>query len=288
MKTSLSHTYPLNASIDFRGFPVRFHEVGAGTPLIMLHNGGANHFIWERQIQPFSATHHVFALDLLGFGESGRPCQPLTLELFVEMLYTLVQTRKLAAPILMGNCIGAAIALEYAQQHPNRVHGLVLCNLCGGQSMMRYFHPFMFPQQGLHDDLLYRWMFAPSKWEWVRRKVIDRLYGKEPLRSSAMYQELLQGITHPIQPQSRMMLIKGLASFSKFDHYQQEEAELPAMYLCWGEQNKVLPLHRGEQLRQRLNPDEWAVYPDQGHLLMAEAPDRFNSEVETFLTQIDP
>ena len=285
MASRLSQADPLNGVLNFRGFPIRFHQAGQGEPMIMLHNGGASHHIWQQQISHFSASYHVFALDLLGFGASGRPRQPLTLELYVEMLTELIRQRKLQAPILMGNCIGAAIALAYAQAHPAQVRALILANLCGGQSMMRPFHPFMFSRRGLYSDRWYRCLFALARWEWVRRRVTDRLYGKTALRQSELYGKLLEGGIHPAQTQSRLMLIKGLPSFNSFDQYQRPDRELPPIYLCWGAHNRVLPLHRGEYLQQQLKPDVWAVYPKLGHLLMAEAPDRFNAEVEAFLAE---
>jgi len=286
----MSETLPtLNKVFSFRSQLVQYHESGEGPPMIMLHNGGASHIIWTHQIEHFSRTHRVIAFDLLGFGESGRPAYPFTLGLYVAMIRQFLQQEGIVQPVLMGNCIGAAIALEFAQKYPEMSGPLVLCNLCGGASMMRYFHPYMFPKSGgVHAESRYRWMFSISRLAWVRRKVIARLYGKSGPIKDRIYHSLLNGITHPKQPQSRLMLIYGLESFSKFDDYDPATRPAVPMQFFWGEQNKVLPLHRGEHLKERLRPDEARIYKGAGHLLMVEQYERFNQEVASFLRQPQP
>ncbi|MEM8891464.1 MAG: alpha/beta hydrolase, partial [Bacteroidota bacterium] len=187
-------------------------------------------------------------------------------------------------PILMGNCIGAAICLEYSLQHPDQVHAQVLCNICGGASMMQYFHHYMFtPRGNTLDENLYAFMFLVSKFAFVRKKVASRLYGEKPEYQNEIFQRILAGISHPMQAQSRIMLIKGLYSFNKFDHFEEKETKLPRTLVFWGEKNQVLPLKRGKRLIEKLQPELSYIYPDSGHLLMAEEPQRFNQEVSQFI-----
>jgi len=188
----------------------------------------------------------------------------------------------------MGNCIGAAIALEYTLRNPDKVHAQVLCNICGGASMMRYFHPFMFSKSGgTFPEKLYSFVFSISVFKFVKSKVIERLYGSKPYRKDEIFLRLREGLGHPLQPQSRIMLIKGLASFNKFDNFQEDSSGLPPMMMLWGNKNRVLPVERGKILMEKLSAATCKIYPEEGHLLMVEAPERFNREVEDFLKNID-
>jgi pimeloyl-ACP methyl ester carboxylesterase len=268
------------------GQRIAYRQAGQGRPLIMLHNGGASHVIWQHQIAYFAREYAVYALDLPGFGDSDRPEVTYTLDFYVARLHHFLSELSLTQPILMGNCIGAGIALEYAQRHPGAVRALVLCNVCGGVSMLRLVHPYLFSQQGtLHANWRYRWLFAGARLQWVKRQVMARLYGRTVLKDS-IYQALIRGLDHPQQPQSRLRLLRGMPTFSKFDHYDDATEGLPPTMVHWGECNRVLPLHRGQALIARLQPQVAQLHPNAGHLLMAEVPFTFNQQVADFLVDL--
>jgi pimeloyl-ACP methyl ester carboxylesterase len=57
------------------GLRTHFLEAGAGEPVVLLHGGefGASAEIgWEKTIAALARRHHVFAPDMLGFGESAK------------------------------------------------------------------------------------------------------------------------------------------------------------------------------------------------------------------------
>ncbi|MCB0839133.1 MAG: alpha/beta hydrolase [Bacteroidetes bacterium] len=273
-----------NQLFDYKGHHIAYHESGNGSPMIMMHNGGCSHIIWKNQIEHFSKTHRVIAFDMLGFGDSARPKMYYTLPLYVDILRHFIADNQLDQPVLMGNCIGAAVALEYASQHPKKARALVLCNVCGGAAMMRYFHPYMFTrQEGSFSEGFYKLAFSVSKLEFVKEKVVARLYGSSQINKDEVYQGILEGMRHPLQPQSRIKLIKGLHTFNKFNNYRDNPKGLPPTMIAWGGDNQVLPVKRGQLLMERVQPDLGKVYEGQGHLLMVEAAEEFNEDIERFL-----
>ena len=232
----------------------------------------------------FAKSHRVLALDLPGFGESGRPGFPLTLDFYVEMLAHLISDLDLDSPILMGNCIGGAISLEFARTHPGVAHALILSNVCGGAAMMRYNFPFMFRKNGTaFSDRYYRTLFLPSGLHFVHIKATEQLYGQRPDRRDPIFRRLVEHLRHPRQMQSRMMMIHGLHTFNKFDHYQDDVSALPPVLMFWGQRNRVLPLARGKALMEQVKPEVAHIYLGKGHLLMTEAPEQFNRDVAAFL-----
>ncbi len=82
----------------FRGHRVAYARAGGGPAMIFLHNGGSDHRIWDRQLERFAGSHQLFAVDLLGYGESDRPEIDYTLELYVAMLEALIDHHRLERP----------------------------------------------------------------------------------------------------------------------------------------------------------------------------------------------
>jgi pimeloyl-ACP methyl ester carboxylesterase len=106
-----------------------YHVCGRGEPLVFLHGvyPGASSFEWARVYPEFTLSHEVLAPDLLGFGESERPAEPLDLrehaEGLLEFLHMVCAGR---APTVVASGLGCKIALLLASQHPEMFARLIL------------------------------------------------------------------------------------------------------------------------------------------------------------------
>ncbi len=109
---------------------VHFQKGGEGEVVVFLPNGGGDHHTWDK----FTGTlknHSWYSLDLLGWGESSRPSTPYDLPFYRNMLNEFFAREKISSAILVGNCVGASIAWDFALLYPHRVKGLFL------------FHPYL-------------------------------------------------------------------------------------------------------------------------------------------------
>lgn len=105
---------------------LHYEEKGQGTPLILLHGNGEDHTYFVHQMDYFSATRRVIALDTRGHGQSPRGTAPFSIEQFGEDLLDFMDTHQLAQADLLGFSDGGNIALTFALQHPERIRRLVL------------------------------------------------------------------------------------------------------------------------------------------------------------------
>ena len=71
----------------WQGQTIRYTVAGIGKPLLLIHGFGASIGHWRKNI-PFLAEqgYRVFALDLLGFGDSAKPSLDYTLELWQQQI----------------------------------------------------------------------------------------------------------------------------------------------------------------------------------------------------------
>src|SRR4029453_18828513 len=63
--------YSRFAEID--GVRVHYQEKGTGTPLVLLHGFTSSTYSWKDVLDPLSKNFRVIAVDLKGFGFSGKP-----------------------------------------------------------------------------------------------------------------------------------------------------------------------------------------------------------------------
>lgn len=100
----------------------------AGTPTVILEAGlGGNHLDWTL-VQPLvSARLRACSYDRAGSGYSAAATRPRTLDAIVEDLDAMLAAASIDGPlILAGHSFGGMIATRFANEHPDRVQGLVL------------------------------------------------------------------------------------------------------------------------------------------------------------------
>jgi pimeloyl-ACP methyl ester carboxylesterase len=100
-----------------------------GSPLLLLHGFGGSIGHWRNNI-PFLAAHHsVYALDLLGFGQSQKAIANYSVALWLEQVYDFWRTFIQRPVVLVGHSIGSMVALALAAKYPEMVRGLVMFTL---------------------------------------------------------------------------------------------------------------------------------------------------------------
>ena len=73
---------------NWRGYDIKYVAYGEGPPLVLLHGFGASIGHWRKNIPELAAAgHRVYALDLLGFGDSDKPNLDYSLEFWVKIIH---------------------------------------------------------------------------------------------------------------------------------------------------------------------------------------------------------
>lgn len=108
-----------------------FLNVGQGPTVVMLHSSLSSSGQWRDLIRRLRGRAQCLAMDLYGYGETPMPAlentQPFTLWHEVALLEALLEQEKIQGTVrLVGHSYGAAIALAFAQKHPERVERMVL------------------------------------------------------------------------------------------------------------------------------------------------------------------
>jgi pimeloyl-ACP methyl ester carboxylesterase len=109
------------------GIHTRIREWGSvtGTPIVLVHGAAESADTWAAVADQLAPRHHVYALDLDGWGYSQRVA-PYTLDHQTRQLLATIDGLGLQRPLLVGHSSGAAVVAEAALRAPERVSGVLL------------------------------------------------------------------------------------------------------------------------------------------------------------------
>src|SRR6266699_4799943 len=273
-------TPEIGKSIRAGGVMTNYHEAGSGAPVILIHGSGPGVSAWAnwRLAIPFLAERlHVFAYDQVVFGYSELPAQhTYGLERWTEHLLSFLQAVGIKRAHLVGNSMGAAVALDAAVTHPEVVDRLVLMGAMGVHFQLK-------PGEGL--DAV--WSYTPSV-ENMRRLIDIFAYdpGKFPtdqlaeLRYEASIRPGAQEAFSSMFPQPRQEQVDALAAYED----RLSDITNPTL-IIHGREDRVIPLQTSLKLLQVLDNAQLHVFGDCGHWTQLEPRDEFNRLVRDFLTE---
>lgn len=115
--------------VHTRHGPLRYLEVGAGAPMLLIHGNTYSATTQERLAARFADEHRVVSVDLLGHGGSARPEGLFTTRYFAmqgEAMADLLGALFDAPVPVFGMSAGGITALNAVCHRPDRVAALIL------------------------------------------------------------------------------------------------------------------------------------------------------------------
>jgi pimeloyl-ACP methyl ester carboxylesterase len=115
-----------NANIKINNVSIAYDQCGkADTTLLFVHGWCINKEYWDDQSKHFCKKYKVVALDLPGFGGSGKNRTEWTFEQYADDIHEFIRAEKLEKVILIGHSMSADILLLMDTKYPEDVIGIV-------------------------------------------------------------------------------------------------------------------------------------------------------------------
>ncbi|MDX3895543.1 alpha/beta hydrolase [Pusillimonas sp.] len=269
----------IGQSIVAAGIRTNYHDLGEGSPVLMIHGSGPGVSAWVnwRAVMPkLSESFRVIAPDMVGFGFTERPSGVrYDLNTWVGQLVGLLDALDLPQVDLVGNSFGGALALALAIRHPKRVRRLVLMGSVGVGFQ-------------LTPGLDAVWGYTPSV-EAMRRLMglftFDRSAINEELihsRYRASIQPGFQEAYSSMFPAPRQQWVEAMAS---------TEADIRAIpheaLVMHGREDRVVPLETSLKLSSLIPRAQLHVFGQCGHWTQIEHARRFIELVSGFLQEAE-
>jgi pimeloyl-ACP methyl ester carboxylesterase len=248
-------------------------------PLLLVHGFGASTDHWRKNIQGLQQDFQVWAIDLLGFGRSGKPDWEYSGSLWQAQLNDFI-TEKIGRPtVLAGNSLGGYTGLCVAANHPESAAGLVLLNSAGPFSTPAQTPPSApnpvakliqsFMLQPLPSWLLFQYVRQPA----IIRRTLQRVY----LDQSAITDTLVEDIRRPALDPGAAKVFASVFKSRQGEKVDELLHKLTCpLLMLWGEGDPWMNCRvKGAQFREYY-PPLTEYYLQAGHCPHDEVPDQVN------------
>jgi pimeloyl-ACP methyl ester carboxylesterase len=184
----------------WNGHSIAYTVMGEGQPLVLIHGFGASIGHWRKNIPVLAeAGHRVYALDLLGFGDSDQPPIDYTLDLWQALLKDFWAEFIQMPAVYVGNSIGGLLTLMMLADHPECTSAGAVLNCAGGLNHRpEELHPPLNWVMGAFTRVVSSEFLGPFVFSQVRRKPRIRSSLKQVYRNrEAITDELIDMIHTP-------------------------------------------------------------------------------------------
>lgn len=108
-----------------RDIQTAFHDIGRGTPLLLVHGFTGSKLDFTNQVAWFVESHRVIAFDQRGHGETSN-LGPYTLDQLCADLLNLLDALDVPTCHILGHSMGGMVVLRAVLKAPERFRSLML------------------------------------------------------------------------------------------------------------------------------------------------------------------
>ncbi len=249
--------------LSLDGVEIAYSVQGKAEPvLVFIHGGFANRGFWSAQMKHFVVSNRVIALDLAGHGDSGKNRKNWDINSFAEDVGAVIKKEKVKKAVLIGNSLGAPVALKTAHLLFDEVVAVVAVDTL--QDISREIPSDYYKEQAgiFRNDFINH-----------MKKMVQSLFHPNT------YPELMAQTEKQMLDNSPEMAAALMESFADYDLNKLiKNIRIPIR--CINGDLYPTELERN----RRIYPDfDALVLPDTGHYPMLEKPELFNKSLGTIL-----
>ena len=269
-------------TVEVNGEHVAYLDIGQGQPVILIHGFGGSMWQWEHQQQPLSAEFRLITPDLIGSGLSTKPDIEYRPEQMLEYFIGFMDALRIRQATLVGNSMGAGLAIGMALTYPDRVSQLVLIDGLPTNVRERLTSPSI--KRAL-DTAAPSWLASFGNWLFggvMIESVLQEIVHDPTLLTPAVIERSNRNRQRPGVIPPLMTVRDTLPLWESGFATRIGEIRHPTLIL-WGEEDRVFPLPTGEDLQRTIKGSALVRIPNAGHIPQWERPDLANRAMIEFL-----
>jgi len=254
------------ATADTGFGPQHYWTGGQGPTLVMLHGAGDQAGTWSAVAEALAPRYRLVVPDLAGHGASAPADGPISVGQVLRGVEAILSQGPQDPVIIVGNSLGAWVAMLYAREHPDRVARLILVN--GGAL------------KGDRQDL----SLTPK----TRQEAAALMTQLRDAKSGPIPGYVLDDVVREAQegPLARLAQTAGDMESFVLDGKLGDIAA--PVDLLWGESDRLFPVAYAERMMRELRASRLTTIPACGHVPHVECPTRFKASLLDILQQPAP
>lgn len=268
---------------QWRGFPIAYQTAGTqGDAVLLIHGLGASSDHWRKNITELAQHHRVYAIDLIGFGQSAKPKPGEAInyrfETWGEQINDFCREVIGESVFLVGNSIGCLVALQAAVFQPKQVKAIALLDCAlrlQHQRKLSWYRKLTFPwvQKILAYPPIGRFFFSKLAQPKVIRQALLKAYG----RKEAVTDELVDILLKPARDPGAADVFLSFITYSQGPLPEDllPQIQCPVL-LAWGKVDPWEPFALGQKLAEFAAVDRFMPLEGIGHCPQDEAPEVVN------------
>lgn len=272
---------PLN-SITVKGHRIAYLDQGQGPSVILIHGFGGSMWQWEYQQAALAGQFRVITPDLLGAGLSDKPEIEYRPDQLLEFLTGFMDALHIPQAVMIGNSMGAGLAIGLALDYPTRVSALILIDGLPARVMDHLGSPSL--RRALTTPApswivsVGNWLFGGSLLESTLREFIH----DPALLTQAVLDRSNRNRQRPGLFRALLTVGTNLPLWER-DFAPRIGTITHRTLIIWGEEDRVFPIKAGDELHQMIARSQYIRVPNAGHIPQWEQPDVVNAKILSFL-----
>jgi pimeloyl-ACP methyl ester carboxylesterase len=261
---------------------IAYLDVGAGPPVILIHGFGGSMWQWEHQQHTLSQHFRVITLDLPGSGLSDKPEIDYRPDQMLDYFVGFMDAVKIPQATLVGNSMGAGLAVGMALVHPTRVDKLVLIDGLPQQVMKKLTSPSV--RRALETGAP-AWLISFGNMLFgglMTESVLKEIVHDPVLLTPAVIERSNRNRQRPGLIKPILTVRDNLPLWESGFATRIAEITHPTLVI-WGEEDRVFPIAVGEELHQAIKGSRFIRIATAGHIPQWEQPDAVNQELIAFI-----
>jgi pimeloyl-ACP methyl ester carboxylesterase len=254
------------------GYRIHYLEAGSGDPVILLHGTGGEGARWMPTIKGLASNFRVISLDQIGFGHSDKPLTTYHSGVFAGFLARFMKTIGVPRATIIGQSMGAGVALCLAVHNPEMVERLVLVN---GGSYRAASDPPPAPPNW-HDRQIANAGTLEESREYLRKLYYDHSFVTEELVEQNLILRLRSAYTIESMQTANA---RGLGALTE---EEVRGIKAPTL-LVWGTNDRLSPVANADKLNAAIENSRKVLIDRAGHYPFLEQAEKFNRIVLEFL-----
>jgi 3-oxoadipate enol-lactonase len=263
------------ASAKVNGVTLAYRNTGHGTPILFIHGHPFNQSMWDPQVAALSNNHRLITFDLRGYGASEAPAAEATsLETMADDINALFDHLCVNKAVIAGLSMGGQIAMAFAEQYPQRLHGLVLAATFSQADTPKAATN----RRAMADRFLNEGSAIPGG------EMLPKLLGHTSIkRNPAIAVDVFRMIAHT-PPAGAAAALRG-RSYRKDYTPTLKDISVPTLVFV-GTEDAYTSVETSTAMHLAIPNSRLEVIEGIGHMPNLEAPDRFNAVLSDFLSNL--